>query len=89
MVRPRGHVVLAGISASAPVAFDLSHIALDEIEVHGSGFGPLNGALERLARRTIDPSALISRRVSFADAPKALPMLNDPSVFSVLVQVSR
>ena len=89
MVRPRGHVVLSGISARAPVAFDLSHIALDEIEVHGSGFGPLSGALERLARRSIDPSPLISRRVGFADAAKSLALLGESGVFSVLVQVGR
>ncbi len=89
MVRPRGHVVLAGISASAPVAFDLSHIALDEIEVHGSGFGPLHGALERLARRAIDPSALISKRVNLADAARALASLDEGGVFSVLVHLTR
>jgi threonine dehydrogenase-like Zn-dependent dehydrogenase len=89
MVQPRGHVVVAGISARAPVAFDLSHIALDEIEVHGSGFGPIAAAVDRLARRTIDPSPLISRRIGFAEAAKALASLGEPGVFSVLVQISR
>ncbi|MGA1225615.1 MAG: hypothetical protein ACO31E_13745, partial [Phycisphaerales bacterium] len=89
MARARGHVVVAGISARAPVAVDLSQIALDEIEVHGSGFGPLGAAIERLARRAIDPSPLISRRVGLADAPKAIAMLAEPDVFSVLVQVTR
>lgn len=89
MVRPRGHVVVAGISARAPVAVDLSQIALDEIELHGSGFGPVGGALERLTRRAIDPSPLISRRIGLADAAKALATLGEPGVFSVLVQVTR
>ncbi len=89
MVRPRGHVVVAGLSARAPVAVDLSQIALNEIEIHGSGFGPLGGAIERLARRAIDPSPLISRRAGLSDAAKAVAMLAEPGVFSVLVQVTR
>ncbi len=89
MVRARGHVVVAGISARAPVAVDLSHVALDEIEIHGSGFGPLAGAIERLASRAIDPSPLIARRVGFTDVPRAVMALAEPGVFSVLVQVSR
>ena len=89
MVRARGHVVVAGISARAPVAVDLSHVALDEIEIHGSGFGPLTGAIERLASRAIDPSPLISRRLGFTDVPRALTALAEPGVFAVLVQVSR
>jgi len=89
MVRPRGHVVVAGISARAPVAVDLSQIALDEIELHGSGFGPVGGAIERLTRRAIDPSPLISRRIGLADAAKALATLGEPGVLSVLVQVTR
>ncbi|RLS88360.1 MAG: hypothetical protein DWI17_00390 [Planctomycetota bacterium] len=89
MVRPRGHVVVAGISARAPIAVDLSQIALDEIEIHGSGFGPLGGAIERLTRRAIDPSPLISRRIALADAAKGMAMLGEAGVFTVLVQVTR
>jgi L-idonate 5-dehydrogenase len=89
MARARGHVVVAGISARAPIAVDLSQIALDEIEIHGSGFGPLGGAIERLTRRAVDPSPLVSRRVGLADAAKGLAMLAEPGVFGVLVQVTR
>lgn len=89
MVRPRGHVVFGGISARAPVGVDLSHLALDEIEVYGSGFGAIDGAIERLHRGAIDPAALVSRRASLADAPKAIASMSEPGIFSVLVQVSR
>ena len=89
MVGPRGHVVVGGISACAPVAVDLSHLALDEIEMFGSGFGELASALEQLARARVDPSALLSRRLSLADAASAIPMLAEPGVFSVLVRVDR
>ena len=89
MARARGHVVVAGISARAPIAVDLSHIALDELEIHGAGFGPLGGAIERLARRAVDPSPLISRRIGLADGAKGLAALAEPGVFSVLVQVTR
>jgi len=89
MARARGHVVVAGISARAPIAVDLSQIALDEIEIHGSGFGPLGGAIERLSRRAIDPSPLVSRRIGLADCAKGLAMLAEPGVFSALVQVTR
>lgn len=89
MVRPRGHVVVGGISARAPVAVDLSHLALNEVEVHGSGFGPLAGALDRLAGGAILPDPLVSRRIGLSDAAKALALLGEPGVFSVLVQVTR
>jgi threonine dehydrogenase-like Zn-dependent dehydrogenase len=89
MVRPRGHVVVGGISARASVAVDLSHLALNEVEVHGSGFGPLAGALDRLAGGAILPDPLVSRRIGLADAAKALALLGESGVFSVLVQVTR
>lgn len=89
MARARGHVVVAGISARSAVAVDLSTIALDELELHGSGFGPLGGAIARLAQRAVDPSPLVSRRVGLTDAPRALALLAEPGVLSVLVQVTR
>ncbi|MDI9404761.1 MAG: alcohol dehydrogenase catalytic domain-containing protein [Limnohabitans sp.] len=89
MVRPKGVVVSAGLSARTTVEVDLSLLALDEIEILGSGFGPLVGALDRLSRGIVDPSPLVSRRVGFRDVSKALPLLADPSVQSVLVQVDR
>jgi threonine dehydrogenase-like Zn-dependent dehydrogenase len=89
MVRARGHVVFGGISTRAPVGVDLSHLALDEIEIYGSGFAAIDGAIDRLARRSFDPSPLVSRRVGLADAAKSLALLAEPGVFSVLVQVAR
>lgn len=89
MVRPRGHVVFGGISARAPIGVDLSHLALDEIEIIGSGFAAIDTAVELVARRLIDPSPLVSRRVRLADAAGSLALLAEPGVFSVIVQVSR
>jgi threonine dehydrogenase-like Zn-dependent dehydrogenase len=89
MVRPRGHVIAAGVSARATVAVELSHIALDEIELRGAGFGPLAGAIDRLARRVVDPSPLVSRRIALQDVPRAVPNLAEPGTFAMLVQVSR
>ncbi|MFZ9914056.1 MAG: alcohol dehydrogenase catalytic domain-containing protein [Phycisphaerales bacterium] len=89
MARPRGHVVVAGLSARAPVAVDLSRLALDEIEVHGSGFGPLAGAIERLARRAVDPAPLVTRRVGLAEGAKAVLSAADAGQFATLVQVGR
>ncbi|MEY3022751.1 MAG: 2-deoxy-scyllo-inosamine dehydrogenase [Planctomycetota bacterium] len=89
MVRPRGHVVVAGLGARGGVAVDLSHLALDEIEVHGSGFGPFAGALGMLAQGAIDPTPLVSRRCGLDDAPRALGQVGDDGVLSVLVQVDR
>ncbi len=89
MARPRGHVVVAGLSARGGVAVDLSRLALDEIEVHGSGFGPVAGALGLLAQGAIDPAALVSRRAGLDDAPRQLGAVGDEGVLSVLVQVSR
>jgi threonine dehydrogenase-like Zn-dependent dehydrogenase len=89
MVRPRGHVVFGGISTQAPAGVDLSHLALDEIEIYGSGFGAIDAAIELLTRRAIDPAPLITRRVVLADAPAAIAAMSDATSFSVLVQVTR
>lgn len=89
MVRPRGHVVVAGISARSTTPLELPHIALDEIEVLGSGFGQLAGAVERLARRVIDPSPLVARRIALAEAPRALASIGDAGTQAILVQVTR
>jgi len=89
MVRPRGHVVTAGLSASGSVGVDLSRLALEEIELHGSGFGPLAGAIERLAKRAIDPSPLVARRIGLSEAAKAPALLAEAGAVAVLVQVSR
>lgn len=89
MVRPRGHVVVAGISARSTTPVELPHIALDEIEVHGSGFGQLAGAVDRLARRVIDPSPLVARRIAMADVPRTLPSTGEPGTPAILVQVTR
>jgi alcohol dehydrogenase len=89
MVRARGHVVSAGISARSTTPVELPHIALDEIEVHGSGFGQLAGAVERLARRVIDPSPFVARRIALSDLPRALGGAGEPGVQAILVQVTR
>lgn len=89
MAQPRGHVVVAGLSARAPVAVDLSRLALDEIEVHGSGFGPLQGALDRLARRAIDPAPLVSRRIALPDAARSIAATGEQGYFATLVQIGR
>lgn len=89
MARPRGHVVVAGLDAGGGVAVDLSRLALDEIEVHGSGFGPVAGALGLLAQGAIDPAALVSRRTGLDDAPRQLAQVGEEGTLSVLVQVTR
>lgn len=89
MVRPRGHVVAAGLSARGAVDVDLSRLALEEIELHGSGFGPLAGAIERLARREVDPSPLVARRIGLAEVVKAPALLSEPGTVALLVQVTR
>ncbi|MFM7260898.1 MAG: alcohol dehydrogenase catalytic domain-containing protein [bacterium] len=89
MVRPRGHVVVAGISARSTTPVELPHIALDEIEVHGSGFGQLAGAVDRLARHVIDPAPLVARRIALADVPRALALIGEPDTPAIVVQVTR
>jgi threonine dehydrogenase-like Zn-dependent dehydrogenase len=81
--------VFGGISTQAPAGVDLSHLALDEIEIYGSGFGAIDGAIELLTQRAIDPAPLITRRVALADAPAAIAAMSDATSFSVLVQVTR
>ncbi len=73
LVRARGTVVLKSLASSpiAGAAVDLTPIVLGELTVQGSFYGPLPEAIDLLAKRGVEVTSLIERRVAL-DA--ALPM---------------
>jgi threonine dehydrogenase-like Zn-dependent dehydrogenase len=66
LVRARGTVILLGTGSdgSEGRTADLASIVLGELRVQGSFHGPLAEAVELLAKRALDPSPLIERRLS-------------------------
>ncbi|MDZ4755247.1 MAG: alcohol dehydrogenase catalytic domain-containing protein [Phycisphaerae bacterium] len=65
LVRARGTVVLASLAHSQDLTgrADLAPIVLGELKVQGSFYGPLHDAVDLLAHRGIEVTALIERRV--------------------------
>jgi alcohol dehydrogenase len=69
LVRARGTVVLKSLPlTSEPAAADLSPIILGELTVQGSFHGPLPEAITLLAKRGIEVTPLIERKVTFDQA---------------------
>ena len=49
----------------------------------------LTDAIERLARRAVDPAPLVTRRLGLAESAKAVLSAADAGQFATLVQVGR
>jgi alcohol dehydrogenase len=99
LVRPRGKIVLRavpatgapgerGCGAAAERPPDLSPLVEHELEVLGARCGNPAEAMARLAGGDIDVLPLITRRVKFADALRALPVASAPEQLKVLVEFS-
>ncbi|MEM1097570.1 MAG: alcohol dehydrogenase catalytic domain-containing protein [Planctomycetota bacterium] len=92
MVRPRGTIVLkttvapSGKGGDAPSAADLAPIVIDEITVLGSRCGPFRDALQALAKRDVDVTSLITKRMKLADGVDVLRAANQPGVMKVLLE---
>jgi threonine dehydrogenase-like Zn-dependent dehydrogenase len=90
LVRPRGKIVLKTLlSAHTKIApgVDLSPIVLKEIDVIGSGCGPINESVAMLARAQVDVVSLIARRMSLSDGAAVLTTAAQPGVLKVLIDV--
>ncbi|MEM1445597.1 MAG: alcohol dehydrogenase catalytic domain-containing protein [Planctomycetota bacterium] len=92
MVRPRGTIVLKttvappSAGSDAPNPADLAPIVIDEITVLGSRCGPFRDALQTLAKRDVDVSSLITKRMKLADGVDVLRAANQPGVMKVLLE---
>lgn len=83
-VRPEGTVVIKS-SLAEPVAVDLSDLVVNEISVVGSRCGPLETAVDWLARKRIDPTDLIEARFPLAEAPAAFARAAAPGSMKVVL----
>ncbi len=70
-LRPRGQIVLKSTYAD-PRPIDLAPVVIDEIRIHGSRCGPMDAALDALARGEVAVTPLISTRYPLAEAERAL-----------------
>jgi threonine dehydrogenase-like Zn-dependent dehydrogenase len=85
MVRPRGKIVLKTTVAEQK-GVDLSPIVIHEIQLLGSRCGLFSDALALLNGGEVDVVSLITRRVKFADAEKALATAALPDTLKVLIE---
>jgi alcohol dehydrogenase len=70
MTRPRGTVILKStMHGMAPV--DTAPVVVNEITLIGSRCGRFEPALELLARKVVDPAAMISERLPLSETPRA------------------
>ena len=87
MVRPRGVVVLKSTCAhGAPL--NLAPVVINEITVLGSRCGPFADALDALARKQIDVSAMVSRAFRIERGVEALAAAADPANLKLLLKIN-
>ncbi len=86
MVRPRGKIILKTTVADQS-GVDLSPLTINEIELIGSRCGSMADGLTAIATDEVDVISLITKRVKFTDAPKALPLAADPDHIKVLIEM--
>jgi threonine dehydrogenase-like Zn-dependent dehydrogenase len=91
LVRPRGKIVLKTLVPPAKTekgsgSVDLTPLVLNEIELIGSHCGPINEAMNAIARREVDVVSLISKRMSLSDGPALLKAASQMDVIRLLVE---
>lgn len=89
LIRPRGTIVLKSLIEhdawrSAP-DLDLTRIMRNEVILMGSDFGPLDEAIEAIAREQVDVLSLISRRMKLDDGEAILRRAAQPETLRILV----
>ncbi|MCP4589715.1 MAG: alcohol dehydrogenase catalytic domain-containing protein [bacterium] len=87
MLRPRGTLVLKSTYAAA-AALDLAPVVVNEINVLGSRCGPFPDALDALARRQIDVSAMVSRTFRLERGVEALEAARSPDHIKILLRIN-
>lgn len=89
LVRPRGTIVLKTIVAPKPAiapGVDLTPLALHEITLIGSRFGPVADAVGMIARGEVDTINLAGKRMKLADGPAILRNAARPGAMPALVE---
>ena len=84
-VRPRGTLVLKS-TYKGEMNINFSSIVVDEVNIIGSRCGPFEPALRLMESRQVDPTVLIDKEFSLADAVKAFEHAAQPGVLKVLIQ---
>ena len=86
-VRPRGTIVLKSTYRETDAQkwpLSLSSMVTDEITMVGSRCGPVELAIEWLAKKQIDPTGLIAGHYHLNDAPAAFEHAATPGVLKIL-----
>ncbi|MCS7032961.1 MAG: zinc-binding dehydrogenase, partial [Phycisphaerae bacterium] len=86
MTRPRGTVILKSTVAAGAV-LNLAPVVIDEISVIGSRCGPFREAIGAIARREVDVTSLIHRRMKLEQGVEAMEVASRPGVLKVLLTV--
>ena len=77
-LRALGRHVQIGLFPSATADFPVSRVIRDELEVlgvHGLSASRFDRVLDLMARGLLDPSAMVTQRLSIDDIPEALPAM--------------
>jgi len=82
---PRGHVVLK-TTTHASSTLDLSRLVIDEITIVGSRCGPIDRAIEIIARGSLELRNLITATYELKDAAAAFTTASLPESFKVLLK---
>lgn len=87
LVRPRGKILLKTTIAPTKGIIDLAPLVINEIEVIGSRCGPINLAIDMLAKGYVDVLSLINRRFKLTDGIAALQYADQPDIIKILMDI--
>lgn len=85
LVRPRGTIVMKTTCADW-AGLNLTPLVVDEITMLGSRCGPFSEAISVLAKKQVDVSSLITRRMPLAEGVEALALASQPDQVKVLLK---
>jgi len=87
LVRPRG-TILMKTTCQASAAVDLTPVVVNEISIIGSRCGPFDVALDALARRAIDVTGMLTRKMPLSQGAAALELAAQPDQIKVLLKAT-
>ena len=87
LVRPRG-TILMKTTCQASAAVDLTPVVVNEISIIGSRCGPFDVALDALARRAIDVTGMVTRKMPLSQGVAALELAAQPDQIKVLLKAA-
>ncbi|MHC4991651.1 MAG: alcohol dehydrogenase catalytic domain-containing protein [Planctomycetota bacterium] len=87
LVRPRGTVVLKSVTRVNGQGLDLGPVVRREIELIGSGTGPVDEAIGLLERGEVDVISMLGRRMRLDDGPATIRAAAEPCSLKVVVEI--